>query len=104
MTTLATTFDKYVSERIDKGFDWSSHLSNQGTDGAADTIATSVWAADSGITLSGDALDDTETKTAITITGGTAGTTYTIENTITMTDSAQIRVRAFRVRVSLDPV
>jgi len=46
-----------------------------------DTIATSVWSADAGITV--DSENETTTKATVWLSGGTAGNTYRVTNTIT---------------------
>lgn len=58
--------------------DWTNRLSTN------DTIATSVWALETGIVND----DDTNTTTTATvkISGGTANTYYEVKNTITTTN------------------
>lgn len=58
----------------DYEFDWSAWL-----DG--DTIATSTWTVASGLTKDSDSHTDTVAK--VWLSGGTAGTSYTITNRIT---------------------
>jgi hypothetical protein len=48
----------------------------------ADTISTSSWVVEAGITNDGDS-HDSGTTTTIDLSGGTAGTTYTLTNQIT---------------------
>ena len=55
------------------GFDWSEWL-------GVDTIATSNWSADTGITIDSDA--NTTTVTSVTLSGGSARHTYKIVNHI----------------------
>lgn len=59
---------------LDYTLDWSLWL-----DG--DTISTSTWALDVGITE--DSESETATTTTVWVSGGTAGTTYNAVNTIT---------------------
>jgi len=47
---------------------------------ASDTISTSTWTVESGITKDSDS--NTTTAATITLSGGTAGTTYTLVNHI----------------------
>ncbi len=49
-----------------------------------DTITSSVWTLDSGITSSSET--NTTKKTTIFLSGGTVGTTYTATNRITTTN------------------
>lgn len=71
--------------------DWSTEL-------GADTIATSTWTPDTGITVDSDS-HDTTTAT-VWISGGTDGTNYDVLNTVTtaggrtLEHSLQFRIRA----------
>lgn len=98
---MARNFEKHVSENRAFAIDWTTALSNA-YNGAADTIATSVWQADSGITVVSNS--NTTTRAIVRLSGGTAGTTYTLENTITLTDSGYTRIESIRVRVVVDPI
>lgn len=62
-----------------------------------DTIATSVWVVEDGITKDSDTNDTT--SATITLSGGTAGTEYTVTNRITTTTSAETDDRSFIIRV-----
>lgn len=67
------------TEEKDRGFNWSSWLSETG-----DTIASSTWTATpSGLTLSNQTFSTT--KTSVRISGGTDGATYTVKNNIVTT-------------------
>lgn len=66
--------------------------------GDEDRIATSVWSADSALTLSDDAIDATECVTSVNIAGGTAGQSYRVKNTIT-TDAGRTIERSFVLNV-----
>ncbi len=46
----------------------------------SDTISTSVWSADSGITI--DSESETATVATVWLTGGSTGTTYKVRNRI----------------------
>jgi hypothetical protein len=48
----------------------------------ADTISTSTWTVEAGITKDNDTTDN-QTQTTIDLSGGVAGTTYTLTNQIT---------------------
>ena len=67
-------FEKDPEAVLDYQVDWSNWLDE-------DTIATSVWVAQTGLTVDSDT-ETTTTATAI-VSGGTAGSTYTLENKIT---------------------
>ena len=63
-------------EILTYGFDWSDWLTQEGT-----TIATSTWNVPAGLTEVED--QSTTTHTTVKISGGTADTTYEIQNIIT---------------------
>lgn len=65
---------KDPDEVLDYKLDWTDRL-------AGDTVATSVWAAEAGITIDSNVFDDT--SATVWVSGGTAGTTYRMTNTIT---------------------
>lgn len=60
---------------LDFAQDWSDWLST------GDTIATSTWTVETGVTVDSDS-NTTTTATAI-VSGGAAGKTYKVENFIT---------------------
>jgi hypothetical protein len=66
--------DKDPVAILDYTIDWSDWLDT-------DTIKTSTWEADTGITI--DATSGTTTATTVWLSGGTAETKYEITNTIT---------------------
>lgn len=68
---------KDPDEVLDFVIDWTDRL-------GSDTIATSAWTVPSGITEDSDS--ETTTKTTIWLSGGTAGTEYTLQNRITTAD------------------
>ena len=70
------TVDKDPQSVLDYGFDWSDWLD-------ADTIDTSVWTADDGITI--DSESETTTTTTVWLSGGTAGKTYRLVNKVVTT-------------------
>ena len=61
-----------------------------------DTIATSTWVLDAGITKDSDI--NTATASTIWISGGTAGQTYSVANTI-VTAAGRTHHKAFYLRV-----
>lgn len=68
------------------GGDWRARLDQW--PGA--TIVTSVWAlvagSDGALTISGSAINGDGTMTSALFAGGTAGTVYTVKNTVTLSD------------------
>ena len=71
-----TTYKKDPDATLDYTIDWTEWLS-----AIDDTISTSTWVAEAGLTVD----SDTNTTTAATafVSGGTAGTTLTLTNRIT---------------------
>lgn len=69
---------------------WNKYL-------GSDTIATSIWILDDGITKDGDTNDPT--SATITLSGGTAGSSYTVTNRITTTTSLETDDRSWQIRV-----
>ena len=70
-----TIFVKDPDANLDYGFDWSDWLAD------GETILTSTWTVTTGLTKDSDSSNDT--ATTIWVSGGTAGTSYTITNHIT---------------------
>jgi hypothetical protein len=60
---------------LDYTVDWSSELQT-------DTINTSTWVCDSGLTISNESVPDTQ-HTIVWCSGGTLGQSYNVTNTIT---------------------
>jgi hypothetical protein len=84
-------FVKDPEATLDYGFDWGPWLQ-------ADTIATSNWSADAGITLVPASDTFTDTTTAVFISGGTAGQSYDVINTIT-TNGSRTDERTITIKV-----
>ena len=61
---------------LDYGIDWGDWLTD-----VSDTISTSTWTAPAGITKDSDTHNDT--TTTIWLSGGTAGSSYSLVNHIT---------------------
>lgn len=90
MTCKTQTFRKDPDATLDYGFDWSDWLA------AGETIADSDWDIPAEIIN-----EDEETGTDATkvwLSGGTAGTSYTITNTIT-TSAGRIDERSMLIIV-----
>jgi len=88
MGAPAQTFEKDPNAVLDYVVDWGTWL-------AGDTIVTSIWTAETGITV----VSDTKTATTATVwlSGGTAGSDYNVVNRITTTmgrtDDRTLRIR-----------
>lgn len=65
------------------------------------TLTGSLWTATDGITITGDAMSDTHS--VVRVSGGSAGTTYTLQNTVTWSDG-QVRQAEITVTISTDDV
>ena len=72
MTTIAT-FYKDPNAVLDYQIDWETWLDS-------DTISTSTWTVPTGITKDSDT--NSTTTTTIWLSGGTAGTSYTLLNRV----------------------
>lgn len=83
------TFTKDPDDVLDYVFDWTRWL-----DG--DTISTSTMTTEAGLTEDSDD-NDTE-KATVWVSGGTAGTTYTVANKIT-TANGRTAERTISIRV-----
>ena len=72
---MPARFVKDPDAVLDYGNNWAAWLSD-----VSDTIATSTWAAETGITID----SETETTTAATVwlSGGTVGDSYDVTNSI----------------------
>lgn len=90
MATITQTFRKDPHANLDYGFDWSDYLV------ADEILSASVWTVPSGLVEGTKQLGNTSTK--IWISGGTAGTAYTVANKIT-TSEGRIDERSFTIVV-----
>jgi hypothetical protein len=70
---MSNIFLKDPDDVLDYKIDWETWLNG-------DTITDSSWAADTGITVDSD--ESTTTQSVVWLSGGTAGTTYTVTNSI----------------------
>ena len=82
---------KQANATLDYGFDWTSWLNG-------DTIAGSVWAVETGLTKGAESISADRRFTSVFLSGGTAGSTYLVTNTIT-TGTGRSDSRTFRCRV-----
>lgn len=84
------TFTKDPAEVLDYSMDWAGWLKG-------DTIATSTWTSDAGITRVTDV--NSSSSATVWVSGGTDGTTYNLTNTITTVGGATAkRTMAIQVR------
>jgi hypothetical protein len=67
------TFYKDPNANLDYQIDWSSWL-------GSDTISSSAWTVQSGLTKGSDS--KTDTTTTVWLSGGTAGQTYRVTNRV----------------------
>ena len=82
---------KAPTEVLDFQQDWAAELD-------ADTISTSEWALDTGITKDSDT--NTDTTATAWISGGTEGKTYKVVNTIvTASNPARTHVKEWFLRI-----
>lgn len=86
---MTTTQQQTPTSNLDYTVSWVDFL-------GTDTIATSAWSNDLGITL-GTTSNTTTTASAF-FTGGVAGTTYLVTNTIT-TAGARTATRTFYISI-----
>ncbi len=73
---MGSRFAKDPDAALDYQIDWSIWLDS-------DTISSSSWVAEDGITIDGDT--NTATATTIWLSGGTLGVQYLVTNRITTT-------------------
>lgn len=93
MTAQVVTFLKRDSAILDYVIDWSPWLATD-----SDTISTSTWTVETGITKVSDTIFGTNTKTRIWLSGGTTDDEYLLTNTIT-TDMGRTDERTIQIKV-----
>lgn len=94
MASGLNTFTKDPAEKLDYTIDWSEELTD-----VADSISSSAWTVESGITQ--EAVSAAAQSTKIWLSGGTAETSYTITNRITTVNNpSRIYQESFVVTVS----
>ena len=86
------TFLKDPDALLDYTIDWTTWL-----DG--DTIDTSNWTLPSGITEDSSGMDGTSSKATVWLSGGDAGTVYTVVNTI-VTAAGRTDERSLDIKVA----
>lgn len=85
------TFLKDPDAVLDYEMDWSDWLVD------TDTIVTSTWTADTGITI--DSNTNSTTSATVWLSGGAAGSSYTVTNSI-VTDDGRADDRSITIRCS----
>jgi len=88
--------DKFPTEAVVRYIEWAERLIT--VTGATDPIATSTWTGQTGITITNTTFDAVNGTTQALFSGGTAGQTYKIINTITTT-GGQTLAQTFEFRV-----
>lgn len=83
------TYAKGPGERLDHIVNWAIHL-------GSDTISSSSWTAETGITIDKDT--NTTTTATVWLSGGTLGEFYLITNTI-VTDGERTLVQSIRIHM-----
>lgn len=83
-------FEKVAGSDLVYGLDWSVWLP------ASVTVSSSAWSADSGITVESEGV--AAGVALVTVSGGTAGQTYWLTNSVTLSDG-QDDSRSFRIKV-----
>lgn len=91
MTQVFAAVTKNPNSVLDYVVDWTLFLAT------SETIATSSWTADTGITLDSDS--ETTTTTTVFVSGGTLNTVYNLVNTIT-TNQGRTDTRTVQVTVA----
>lgn len=88
-------YKKRSAEVKDYAIDWSVRLDE------GDTISTSTWVVETGITKDSDT--NTTTSTTIWLSGGTAGVEYTLTNRV-VTAQGRTHEASFLVTITSPPV
>jgi hypothetical protein len=89
---VAETFEKDPNARLDFAVSWTDWL-------GTDTISTSTWTADAGITIESTPAPSLDgAKTVVWLSGGTAGQSYQVTNRIT-TAAGRTDDRSLWIRV-----
>lgn len=87
-----TTFEKSATSVLDYTFDWSEWLVG------SDTITSSSWELESGLTQSNATYGDTQST--VFIGGGSEGSSYFVSNTVE-TSEGLTATRSFIIKVTL---
>ena len=88
---MAQSFLKDPDSVVDYVIDWATWLAGTSP---VDTISTSTWTAETGITIDSDTNSTTRAK--VWLSGGSDGTTYTVTNRI-VTAGSRTADRSLRI-------
>lgn len=84
-------FPKDPDAVLDYKFDWAPNTNGDTTKtdwlASGETISTTTITADTGLTVDSSSITDTSTSVTVWLSGGTAGSTYTVACLITTTAS-----------------
>jgi hypothetical protein len=97
---MADTFIKDPSAVLDYRFDWKAQTNGSGQRdwlAAAETISTKTITPSTGITVDSSSLTDTNTSVTVWLSGGSAGTDYTVACKI-VTSAARTDQRTITIR------
>ena len=83
------TYSKDPDETLDYIVNWATHL-------GSDTISSSSWDAETGVTVDSDT--NTTTTATVWLSGGTLGEFYLVTNTI-VTDGGRTLEQSIRIRM-----
>lgn len=89
---MASRFTKDPAAVLDYKFDWSSWLAS------GETISTRTVTPATGITVDSSSITDTNTSVTVWLSGGTAGTEYTVACKI-VTSAARTDERTLTIQV-----
>ena len=95
-------FNKDPDAVLDYKFDWKTNSNGRGfTDwlDTSETIASFVITPDAGIAVNSSELADTSTSVIVWLSGGTAGTTYSVSCRIT-TSAGRVDERTITISVA----
>jgi len=104
MTRIIRSYEHGTGEILDYGFDWAGDADDGGPYlESADTIESSTWTVETGLTEVNDSdhptqSTDTTTKIWISAAAATVNTTYVITNTI-VTDDGRTAERSIAITV-----
>lgn len=92
MALIVGTLTKDPQETRLFKMDWSAHLGTS-------TITASSWEVPAGLTLVANGIVEGSTKTYLTLSGGEAGRTYILTNTVSTSDTNEVWQRSGRLDV-----
>ncbi len=99
---MGASFTKDPDAVLDYKFDWKALANGNGTSNwlaSGETISTRTVTVASGLTKDSDSITDTSTSVTVWLSGGTAGTDYTVACKI-VTSASRTDERTIRISVS----